>query len=200
MSFEEIFKPDEAAERKRAKGLTHPDTLAHPVKKDDGSEPDTTHVIIQDETTIRSDLEYLASKLGVSLDQLQAERLENEKRGRQDEINRRLEKKRRAREAQEAALEREFLTNYGGKDGHYLMTVGGKRIQKLKDFSEITCPHCGVPMPTVRGLGQAIAEWRNNSFDITGNPLSAWFGLPARGEDVKCKNGHKVRVVVQYII
>ncbi|VVB90746.1 Uncharacterised protein [uncultured archaeon] len=168
-------------------------------KQDAGDDAETIHIIIKNPETAQNDLAYLAKKLGLDIDQLRQERIEKEHQEREQEINRRLEKKNKARQAQEAALEKEFLDNYGSRDGHYLMTVGGKRIHKLRSFEEITCPQCGVLMD-IRGLGRAIAEWRGYRFDITGNPLSVWVGIPAREDGVKCGNGHNTKITTQYII
>ncbi len=163
----------------------------------ESEDSDTVHVHIENQESLRSDLEYLAEKMGISIEQLRQERYQAEKQRQQEEIKKRLEKKRRAIEAQEARLDHEFLSNYGAKDGHYLLTVGSKRIQKLKDFSELTCPECGIEMP-LQGICRSIMEMYPMAHPYA--PRSEFGFYPARVGSVRCRNRHEIKVVVQYII
>jgi hypothetical protein len=165
----------------------------------ESEDSDTIHVHIENEDSLRSDLSYLAGKLGVNLEDLKKERYRLEMQAKQDEINKRQEKKLKAKEAQDAALEKQFLDEYGFKEGHYGITLNGRRIQNLKSLGEFKCLHCGAGL-NLRGLAHLIVEWGQHTYAITDNPLSAWYGTPVRTEDVKCVNKHVNHVVVQYII
>lgn len=194
--FEALLEPKSSLERKKARGLTHPDTLAHPVTKDDGS--DTVHVHLQTPETLKGDLSYLADKLGVDLEKLREERYQEEQQAKQAETDKRREKKERARLAREAALDKEFLENYGSRDGHYSITLNGKRIQKLKSFDETVCPVCGVCL-NLSGLARSIVE-QNDLWSHPFNPLSSFYYSPCRIDTARCPNRHENNVIVQYIL
>ncbi len=169
------------------------------IKKAGGvtKESDTRTIIIQGAETTRSDLEYLAGKLGIDLNELQKERIAKERQTRQAVIDKRAGKKLKARQAQEERLDREFLEHYGSQNGHFLLSINGKRIHKLKSFDEITCPFCGVALP-LNGYCHTIME--QHSFTHPFNPLSEFLFIPAREGSVRCVNGHEVRVAVQCLI
>ncbi len=165
----------------------------------DSSDSDTIHVHIESQESLKSDLEYLAEKMGVDIEQLREERYQAEKQEKEAEINKRLEKKNKARIAREDALEKEFLDGYGFKDGHYGLTLNGRRIQKLKNFDEIVCPQCGVPL-RLQGLATSIVEVGNRIMEHPLNPLSAFYFVQCRIQDVECQNKHVNKVIVQRIL
>ncbi len=162
-------------------------------------EGDTTHVTLQNEQTLRDDLKYLGEKLGVDVNALQIERVGKERQARQEEIKKRQEKKKAARAAEEARLGKEFLDGYGFKDGHFGITINGKRIHKLKSFDEIVCPQCGEPLRP-QGLATSIVETGRQIMEHPLNPLSAFYFVQCRIQDVECKNKHVSKVIVQRIL
>ena len=85
-------------------------------------------------------------------------------------------------ERQERAerAEREIVEDW---DDHYILTVGGKRVKKVKDLSKLGCPFCGAPHSRVRGALLELWEWRNNH---TGPGASA-YEAPVKSESLVCQ-------------
>ncbi|SNQ62269.1 hypothetical protein [Candidatus Methanoperedens nitratireducens] len=166
----------------------------HGKPKDDN---ETTHVRIENEWTLRGDLNYLAKKLGVDINQLREERRQAEKQERLDYLAAREKKKEVETKAKEAALDKVVLEGYGTR---FFVTLGDHRLKKLKDFNDFKCPTCGVPMPGIRAwLHELVGA--NRPIYLCSNVFNVHKAIACVDtNDLPCPNGHKFRILMQQLL
>jgi hypothetical protein len=172
------------------------ETTPH-VKGEDG---EAEHGVFQNQDTLRNNLELVADKLGVSIEQLRAEKAAKEKEERQKRLKEREEKKLREKTTREAALDRVILDGYGQK---YFVTLNGQRIKKVKGFEDLKCPECGVPIPQIRGWLHQMVTNRCPPVSVNINILlnSVFNYMPyVDTNEVSCKNGHRPHILVQELL
>jgi len=128
---------------------------------------------------IDKDLNFLAKKLGISLEQLRKERILEEQKRIQEEREARYEKRRKSEEARRKALEKYVLDHYGK---NLFVTLNGRRISKVKGPESITCGHCGNPLLNVFGYLCEMGE-RLRVIDPRNPPLQ---GVPVFSNTLTC--------------
>ncbi len=157
---------------------------------------ETIHVQIEDESTLRADLGYLASKMGIDIEQLKKERREAERQATEEKQNAKIEKHERAAKLREKKLEDLFLKEYGER---FFLTLNGIRLKKVTNLDNFKCHECGEPI-IIRGCCQSIAEIPADFVSYTSNPLSKWVAAPALLMDAKCKNKHINQILIQQLL
>ncbi len=162
----------------------------------DSEDLDTIHVHIENEESLRSDLEYLTKKMGIDLEELKKERYQLEQQAKQEEIRKRQQKTIKARLLHEQQMEELFLKNYGTR---FFITLGGTRLKKVTELDEFKCPVCNEKLPSIKGWAQLLAEQPQAFHALTANPFNVLGGVPAISTDVECKDKHKIPLMIQQL-
>ncbi len=164
--------------------------------KPEKEDQETTTVHIESEASLRSDLAYLAKKMGIDIEQLKKERREAERQAKEAKQNGKIEHHREMWAKRERELEELFVAEYGKR---FFLTLNGIRLTKITRLDDFTCPQCGEPI-NIRGHCQAIAELPPDFVNYSGNPLSKWLAPPGLSAEVKCKNKHVNQILIQQLL